>query len=161
MDKETTPLPRRSIANNDLLIETARLVAEGHTVTLLVRGNSMNPFLHDRRDRVLLSPFSATALRRGDVVLAQCDDGRVVLHRIINRCGDKFLLMGDGNSRGTEHCRIEGVMALVVKVMRNGRYYSCTERTWRTYSAWWMRLRPLHRYLLWGYRRLAGIGAAI
>ena len=43
---------KKSIPNEILLPEVARLIKEGHTVTITVRGNSMNPFLVDRRDRV-------------------------------------------------------------------------------------------------------------
>ena len=44
---------KKSIPNEILLPEVARLIKEGHTVTITVRGNSMNPFLVDRRDRVM------------------------------------------------------------------------------------------------------------
>lgn len=49
---------KRIIPNEVLLPEVARLISEGHTVTLTVRGNSMNPFLVDRRDRIILGPFT-------------------------------------------------------------------------------------------------------
>ena len=48
---------KRIIPNEVLLPEVARLISEGHTVTLTVRGNSMNPFLVDRRDRIILGPL--------------------------------------------------------------------------------------------------------
>ena len=38
---------KKSIPNEILLPEVARLIKEGHTVTITVRGNSMNPFLVD------------------------------------------------------------------------------------------------------------------
>ena len=44
---------KKIIPNEVLLPEVARLISEGHTVTLTVRGNSMNPFLVDRRDRIV------------------------------------------------------------------------------------------------------------
>lgn len=154
IQKDCPATHRRSIPDNHLLTEAARLVSEGHTVTLFVRGHSMNPFLHDRRDRVLLTPFSADALRRGRVVLAQCPDGRVVLHRILTRHGDQLTLMGDGNSAGTETCHLAGVMALVTTVVRGKKHYPCSGRTWHVYSTLWMNLRPLRRYLLAVYRRL-------
>lgn len=51
---------KRIIPNEVLLPEVARLISEGHTVTLTVRGNSMNPFLVDRRDRIVLGPLLIT-----------------------------------------------------------------------------------------------------
>ena len=53
---------KRIIPNEVLLPEVARLISEGHTVTLTVRGNSMNPFLVDRRDRLVLGPFTIKIL---------------------------------------------------------------------------------------------------
>ena len=49
---------KKSIPNEILLPEVARLIKEGHTVTITVLGNSMNPFLVDRRDRVTLGDFT-------------------------------------------------------------------------------------------------------
>lgn len=53
---------KKSIPNEILLPEVARLIKEGHTVTITVRGNSMNPFLVDRRDRVTLGDFTTEQL---------------------------------------------------------------------------------------------------
>ena len=56
---------KKSIPNEILLPEVARLIKEGHTVTITVRGNSMNPFLVDRRDRVTLGDFTTEQLQPG------------------------------------------------------------------------------------------------
>ena len=56
---------KKSIPNEILLPEVARLIKEGHTVTITVRGNSMNPFLVDRRDRVTLGDFTTGRHRTG------------------------------------------------------------------------------------------------
>ena len=62
---------KKSIPNEILLPEVARLIKEGHTVTITVRGNSMNPFLVDRRDRVTLGDFTTEQLQPGVAVLAR------------------------------------------------------------------------------------------
>ena len=59
---------KKSIPNEILLPEVARLIKEGHTVTITVRGNSMNPFLVDRRDRVTLGDFTTEQLQPGVAV---------------------------------------------------------------------------------------------
>lgn len=41
-------------ANAKLLPEIIRLLEEGHSVTLQLRGYSMRPFLEDNRDKALL-----------------------------------------------------------------------------------------------------------
>ena len=42
---------KKSLPNDLLIPEVAELIRQGHTVTLTARGNSMNPFIVDRRDR--------------------------------------------------------------------------------------------------------------
>lgn len=143
-----------SIPNELLLAETARLIDEGYTVTHVVRGNSMNPFLVDRRDKVTLAGFAGDELKRGAFVLARTTDGRLVLHRITARRGDVLTLMGDGNVAATEQATLPDVIGIVTDVNRNGRIYRCTGRVWRLYSAVWMGLRPVRRYALGIWRRL-------
>ncbi len=148
-----------SIPNEILLQETAQLIGEGHTVTHTVRGNSMNPFLVDRRDQVVLAGFTDEQLCPGAFVLARDTHGRIVLHRIIARQGDKITLMGDGNIAGTEQTSPENVMGLVIQVIRKGKRYRCDGRTWRVYSRIWVSICPVRRILLGGWRRIFKIHA--
>lgn len=143
----------KQIANEILLPETARLIAEGHTVTHIVRGNSMNPFLVDRRDKVILSSFANSDIRKGSFVLAKDAIDRFVLHRVIQRKGDALLLMGDGNIKETERSSIDRILGVVTTVIRKDRPYSCDGCRWRVYTAAWMFLLPVRRILLGVWRR--------
>ncbi|NDW12631.1 hypothetical protein D0T50_06975 [Bacteroides sp. 214] len=145
----------KAIANEVLLKETAMLIAEGHTVTHLVRGNSMNPFMVDRRDKVVLSPFTEEELLPGVVVLARDDMDRLVLHRIICRKGNNLTLMGDGNVVGTEETSTDRVLGVVTTVIRKGKKYSCNGKVWRRYSVIWVNTLPLRRIVLGVWRRIA------
>ena len=105
---------KRIIPNEVLLPEVARLISEGHTVTLTVRGNSMNPFLVDRRDRIILGPFTDDDLQPGVAVLARDTNGHIIFHRIIHRNGQELTLLGDGNIRITEQTNIANVMGVMI-----------------------------------------------
>ena len=140
-------------ANAQLLPEVVKLLEEGHTVTLRLRGNSMRPFLEDNRDRALL--VKATHPRTGDPVLAEISPGHYVLHRIISINNDQVTLRGDGNLRN-ENCMISDVKASVIGFYRKGRdtLDYTNGRKWRIYSFVWTHLYPIRRYLLAIYRRV-------
>ena len=54
--KETTlQVTEIQFPNAQLLPEIIKLLNEGHTVTLQLRGFSMRPFLEDKRDKALLA----------------------------------------------------------------------------------------------------------
>ncbi len=141
------------IENRKFLPEVIKLLNEGHTVTLLLKGFSMRPFLEDNRDKALLA--KAKDIQVGDAVLAETAPKHYVLHRIIKIQGDTVTLRGDGNL-GTEVCRINDIHGLAIGFYRKGR--TKIDKTngikWRTYSHIWMALYPIRRYLLAAYRRI-------
>lgn len=145
---------KKTIANDLLIPEVGELISQGHSVTLTARGNSMNPFIVDRRDRIVLSPFTDAQLQPGAVVLAETKGHRYVLHRILHRHGDDLTLSGDGNLRQTEQTDIHHVIGLMTAVIRKEKTYNTEGRVWLSYSRWWKRLTPLRRYLLAVYRRI-------
>lgn len=140
-------------ANSDFLPEVVKMLNEGHTVTLRLRGFSMRPFLEDRRDKVLLT--KAINPQRGDAVLAEVGHHHYVLHRIIDIQGNHVTLRGDGNL-GVEQCTIADVKGFAVGFYRKGRTKldSTNGMKWRIYSSLWTTLYPIRRYLLAFYRRI-------
>lgn len=139
--------------NAMLLPEIVRLLNEGHTVTLRLRGFSMRPFLEDNRDKALMT--KAVNPKAGDPVLAEIAPGRFVLHRIIRIENDDVTLRGDGNML-TEHCHLEDIKASVIGFYRKGsnKLDRIDSWKWKTYSWIWTRLFPIRRYLLAVYRRI-------
>ena len=119
---------KKSIPNEILLPEVARLIKEGHTVTITVRGNS--------------------------TVLARDLTERIVFHRIIRRNGDILILQGDGNLAQTEETDIGRVMGVMTEAMRKDKRYTADGKVWKLYSYWWMKLNPARRWLLALFRRI-------
>ncbi len=140
-------------SNSEFLPEVVRMLDEGHTVTLRLRGFSMRPFLEDGRDKALL--IKAVNPKKGDAVLAEVGNRHYVLHRIIRIEGDQVTLRGDGNL-GVEHCTLADIKGFAIGFYRKGR--SNLDRTnsakWRVYSFFWTALYPIRRYLLAFYRRI-------
>ena len=143
------------LQNDVFLPQVVELINEGHTVTIMARGNSMMPFIKDGRDSLFFSNLNLD-IRVGEAVLAEIHKGVFVCHRIVEIKDGKVTLRGDGNVQGTETCRIEDVKAQLVAVTRDGKYYDLnTSKVWKIYSFCWTRLLPLRRYLLALYRLLA------
>lgn len=150
-------MDKRLIDNEVMLPKVAELIASGHTVTLRVKGQSMNPFLRHGRDQVTLAPFETLSLQPGVVVLArEQGSGRIVLHRIIHREGDRLTLQGDGNVQGVELTTVHLVMGQVIEFIRGTKHYPVNGCTWRLYSNLWLKLKPIRRWLLAVCRRLFG-----
>lgn len=139
--------------NAALLPELIKLINEGHTITLKLKGVSMRPFLEHNRDKAVMSKVEKPKV--GDPILAEISKGVFVLHRIIAIDGKRVVLRGDGNLNN-EECRVEDLRASIIGFYRKGRNTIdlVDGRKWKIYSAVWMRLYPIRRYLLAFYRRI-------
>ena len=153
MSDKLLKVVEKQFSNAVFLPEIIRLIQEGHTVTLQLRGFSMRPFLEDGRDKALLT--QPHDIKVGDAVLAEVSPKHYVLHRIIKIEGDTVILRGDGNL-ANEVCHLGDIRASVIGFYRKGREKldKTTGKKWRIYSAIWTRLYPIRRYLLAFYRRI-------
>ena len=131
-----------------LLIED---IKEGKTCTLRLRGNSMRPFLESNRDLGIFT--SPENVKVGDPVLAEIEPGHYVMHRVVKMEGENITLMGDGNDN-YEHCTMSDIRASVIGFIRKGRHKvdRTDGRKWKTYSWFWVNMRPMRRWLLAFYR---------
>ena len=142
-------MTQKTFSNAQLLPEVVKMLNEGHTVTLPLKGYSMRPFLENGRDKALL--IKVQHLKKGDPVLAEVRPGHYVLHRIVAIHSNRVVLCGDGNL-ANEYCRREDVRASVIGFYRKGRN-TLDGCKWRIYSMIWVNLRPFRRILLGVYRR--------
>lgn len=150
---EADPMNKTVVPNDMLLSEVGKLVDEGEKVVIMTKGISMLPFIHGGKDSVLLVKPSSVDV--GDIVLARINDERYVLHRVISREGDRFVLMGDGNLRGVERCNRKDISAVAVKILKkNGKIVDCCSIRHRRRAAFWAKLLPVRRWLLAIYRRI-------
>jgi hypothetical protein len=144
---------KAEVSNAILIPEIIKMLNEGHTVTISIKGFSMRPFLENGRDSVLLSQPAKICKR--DIVLAEIQPGHYVLHRIIRINGYEVVLRGDGNT-GTEHCTLHDIKGFAKGFYRKGR--KKPDKTnglkWKLYSLMWCTLLPARRYILTAYHRI-------
>ena len=161
--------------DNDILIpELARLLNEGKEVRFTPSGVSMRPFIEGDQDSVILAPLTQEP-RIGDILLVRVTNHQspitnhqspitnhqspitYVLHRLIRIEGSihqtsnikhqTFILQGDGNLQGEEHCRREDIIGRVKRIE-----YPSGRRKCLTRGRLWHCLFPLRRWLLKIYR---------
>ena len=149
------PTERVEYPNEELLPMVEQLLAEGHTVQLLTKGNSMLPFIHGDRDSVVLQREAAYV--PGDIVLARVPSGQYILHRLISIEKGVACLMGDGNIRGREYCPAHHISGRAIRILRpDGTETDCLSPKSLRRARCWQRLLPLRRYLLFLYRHSVG-----
>lgn len=118
------------------------LLLEGEAVRICVRGQSMLPFFLSG-STIQLHPVTPKDLRRGEVVMAETEQGNFVVHRIYRLEERWITLLGDGNVKGVERVAREKI-------------YGVVRISWlhRHMGLLWQWLRPLRRFPLALLRRI-------
>ncbi|MCQ2162684.1 MAG: S24/S26 family peptidase [Bacteroidales bacterium] len=141
-------MKKMSLPNEEFFSTVEELLAEGKSVSMKPKGNSMIPFIRSGRDTVVLSPLTRE-VQVGDIVLFVIA-GRHILHRVFSIDGDFLTIMGDGNIRGKEHCSRADVVAVVTEIIREGSTVGKAPGKGRL----WRFLLPFRRIILAVYRRV-------
>lgn len=143
------------VENHLLMQEITRMFNEKgkQSVTFVVRGYSMRPFLEDRRDKVILTPPRTPMV--GDVVLAAIGERVYALHRVIKIEDGIYTMRGDGNPLSMkEQFRQADIIGIAQAFIRKGKVIPTTGIKWQIYSFVWKMLTPFRRILLAIYRRV-------
>ena len=145
--------PEKLIVSNSILLgEAVLMLRNGKDVVIPTKGSSMLPFIRGERDTVTLRGMDGYAV--GDIVLASIN-GKYVLHRIWSIDGSKVTLMGDGNLRGKEICRMEDLHGAVIGINKpSGKTIDPYTNAQKRNAAIWRMLLPMRRIILGIYRRL-------
>ena len=136
----------------DQLIQLVQLqLAESGRASLLVTGNSMLPVFRHMRDRVLLAP--PERFQKGDIILYQRNDGKYVLHRILQKKEGYVICCGD-NQWVKERVENTWVLAVVTGFFKHSKQYSVTDKWYQLYKWVWIAFFPVRRPLLWIGKKL-------
>ena len=133
------------IDTESFLSVLCELAEEGRTVSTVVSGGSMLPFLSGNRDTVYLEK-PMRKLRKGDVVLFRRTNGDYVLHRIKRIKNGDFYLIGDRQYATEGPVKSEQICALMTGAKRKGKEITSKSPVWFFYSRVWINLvflRPL------------------
>lgn len=132
-----------SISSKELVPLIKETLSEGNELNLLVTGTSMNPFIGDNRDRVLLTSVSNIGINKGEIVFIQRNNQEYVLHRVLKILpNEKFLMNGDSQT-WCEVVRNDQVFACVKTIYRKGRAIEHDNIFYIILTRLWMLLLPL------------------
>lgn len=124
-----------------------QLVQEGHEVSVPIAGNSMMPFLIDRRDAAWLRA-PQRPLKVGDIVFYQRSNGAFILHRICRLTPDGFYAVGDAQQLIEGPLARSQVFAVVTAVRRKGKRIGPGHFWWEFFRLIWIRMIPLRHRIL-------------
>ena len=132
MDHE---IPVRIVDNQEYMKVVRSILEEGKEVPLVVTGNSMMPFLIDRRDQVLIKRIERP-LKKGDIAFFQRENGQYIMHRIHfmrkdDRTGEnQFYFIGDGQKNIEGPIKETQIFGVITGVLRKGKYLDEHTFTW-------------------------------
>ena len=107
----------------------SELLRGGAPVRIKARGGSMIPFILDG-DMVLIGPAANSEILVGDVICYEISPGRLFLHRVIKRDGERFVSKGDALDF-TDVVFPGQVLGRVVAIERHGRVKRLGTARWR------------------------------
>ncbi len=145
MDKKTIKL-------NDIYPIIKEQIESGGTVHLPIKGTSMLPLLHQDRDFVQLHKCENAKI--DDIIFYLRDNGQFVLHRIVGKNENGFILCGDNQWKKEFGIENRHIIAVVDKIERKNKVFDTSKLSYRIYSKIWVSILPLRPFILVPLRRI-------
>lgn len=143
-------IPSALFSNEVYFSEVKRILSEGQSVQIPAKGQSMFPFIRDRKDLLILGQVDSFEI--GDIVLAHLSNGMFVLHRIIQLSSQEITLMGDGNIQAKEYCQQNQIIGKVYFIIRKGEKIDCNSPCEKRKAFIWRKLLAVRRFLLFLFK---------
>ena len=116
----------------------------GEDIILTVRGTSMYPIFLDKKTEVTLRKKDSYS--KGDVIFYRRDNGAFVLHRIIGKNSEGWILRGDNQTVKEFAVRDDMILGYVV-FYKNKKKKSTSSLSFSFYSSIWAFFRFVRRPL--------------
>lgn len=148
-------ITRATVSNSMLFHEVAEIVASGHRVQIVGKGNSMFPLIRGGIDKIVLRKTDNHSITKGNLLLVKLANDNYVLHRVKKHDPHTVTLQGDANLRGVETCRREDIIAEAVEVIRGKKRVTKGSFAWKLFHL--LSLQPywVRRGVLAIWRRIS------
>lgn len=130
-------------------------IENGGTVELPITGTSMLPLLVWGRDTVLLTKCKNP--QKYDLIFYRRDDGHFVLHRIVGKNENGFILCGDNQVKKEYGITENHVIAVVKSITRKGKTFSVDKFSYKLYVKLWTLILPFRNIILVPMRKIKGL----
>lgn len=127
----------------------------GGTVQIPITGSSMLPLLVQGRDSVILA--LADEVNVGDIIFYKRDDGHFVLHRIIDKDENGFILCGDNQWIKEYGITDRHIIGVVIEIILDGKAIKVDNEKYLKYCKNWYKLMPIRKSLVLTTSKLRAI----
>jgi len=145
---------RTAVSNSELFQEVAEMVASGHRVEIVGKGNSMFPLIRGGIDKIVLQKTDDFSLEKGNLLLVRLSNANYVLHRVKKYNISTVTLQGDGNLRVVETCNVEDIIAEAVEVIRGKKRIVKGSFAWKLFRLLSVQPYMIRRVVLAVWRRV-------
>ncbi|MBQ4137807.1 MAG: S24/S26 family peptidase [Clostridia bacterium] len=108
------------------------VIESGGEFTMKTHGISMKPMLSDGNDSVVLVSVPEE-IKTGDVIFYKRDNGQYVLHRVVGKRKDGYVLRGDNQIINEYGVKKEAVIAIVKAYIKNSQRIETEDKEYRKY----------------------------
>ncbi len=140
--KEIYPIIKEKIESNGI-------------VRLPITGTSMLPLLVWDRDSVEI--VKCHKPEKCDIIFYRRDDGQFVLHRIVGKDENGYILCGDNQWVKEYNIQNRHIIGVVSSIIRKNKQFAVTKLSYRIYSKLWVGILPIRRYVLVASRKIKGM----
>ena len=145
--------------SNSTIDRIEEAVDYGECFKVRVEGLSMLPILGYDHDTIVVRRIDSDEPIMGRIVMCRTAPKHYVTHRVVKIEDDMVTMRGDGRLTYDTPISRECVVGIVEGVIRkNGKYKSCTSRSWRLREQLWLAqpilLRRLSLAVIRRWRRL-------
>ncbi len=148
-------LNKKKISLDEIYPIIKEKLQSGGTVQLPITGTSMNPLLYWGRDSVEL--IKCENAKKYDIIFYRRDNGQFVLHRIVGKNENGFILCGDNQVKKEYGIQDKHIIAVVKSITRKGKTFSVDKFSYRLYVKLWTLILPLRNLILVPMRKIKGL----
>jgi hypothetical protein len=130
-------------------------IESGGTVQLPITGTSMLPLLVWGRDTVEI--VKCEKAKRYDIIFYRRDDGAFVLHRIVGKNENGFILCGDNQVKKEYGITEKHIIAVVKNITRKGKTFNVNKFSYKIYVKLWTLILPIRNLFLVPMRKIKGL----